>query len=228
MAAATGFLEQRPRSPTGFGLVLLLHGAAIAGVLMVKGPDIIDRESITDVFNIPLRPPPPPDPPRPVTHAEAPLPSPSVPSPPIPVIRPPAPGPTVAAGPPTQHYDPTPAGTAVGAGGAGTAATIPAVERPRPAPVRTEALFDGRGEQQPPYPAAEQRAEREGSVRVQVRIGANGRVLAVSRLSATSDAFWRATERHALSRWRFRPATEDGRPVESTKTLTVHFRLDGS
>ena len=228
MAAATGFLEQKSRSPTSLWLVLLLHGAAIAGVVMIKTQVLDDPDSQLKVVNIKPTPVPPPDPPRPTPRADTPLPSPSVPSPPIPVIRPPDPGPTVAAGPPTRHYDPTPAGAAVGAGGAGTAATIPAVERPRPAPVRTEALFDGRGEQQPPYPAAEQRAEREGSVRVQVRIGANGRVLAVSRLSATSDAFWRATERHALSRWRFRPATEDGRPVESTKTLTVHFRLDGS
>ena len=53
----------------------------------------------------------------------------------------------------------------------------------------------------------------------------NGRVTAVERLSATSDAFWRATQRQALSRWRFRPATLDGRPVEGIKVMTVTFRI---
>jgi len=51
-------------------------------------------------------------------------------------------------------------------------------------------------------------------------------VTAVQRLSATSDAFWRVTERQALSRWRFRPATVDGRPVETSREMTVTFRIE--
>jgi protein TonB len=46
-------------------------------------------------------------------------------------------------------------------------------------------------------------------------------------VSATSDAFWQATQRHALSRWRFKPATVDGRPVESSKVLSIRFQLPG-
>ena len=64
-------------------------------------------------------------------------------------------------------------------------------------------------------------------MRVRVLIGADGRVKEIVRLSATSDAFWEATRRRALARWRFRPATEDGRPVESSMTLTVNFELTG-
>jgi protein TonB len=99
---------------------------------------------------------------------------------------------------------------------------------PPPPPVRTDAEFDPRfaGDLQPPYPPAEQRAQREGSVRLRLTIGADGRVKAVQRLAASSDAFWSATERHARSRWRFRPATLDGRPVESSKVMTVFFRID--
>jgi protein TonB len=94
--------------------------------------------------------------------------------------------------------------------------------------MRIDAEFDPRfaDAMQPAYPTSEQRAQRDGSVRLRVTIGADGRVKAVERLSATSDAFWRATERHALSRWRFRPATVDGRPVESRKVLSVHFRIE--
>ena len=80
------------------------------------------------------------------------------------------------------------------------------------------------GQLQPPYPAAEQRAQREGRVQVRVTIAPSGRVSAVVRLMATSDAFWRVTEQQALNHWRFRPATVDGRPVEGSKVMTLIFR----
>ena len=100
--------------------------------------------------------------------------------------------------------------------------------QPDPAPpVRIEAQLDPRfaSALQPQYPASEQRAQNSGTVRIRVTIGTDGRVRAVERVSATSDAFCAAAERQALSRWRFRPATVDGRPVESIKVMTVHFRI---
>ena len=78
---------------------------------------------------------------------------------------------------------------------------------------------------QPPYPTEEERRQRSGVVRIRVTIGADGRVSSAERVSATSEAFWRATERQALSRWRFRPATLDGRPVETSRVITVTFRI---
>ena len=101
--------------------------------------------------------------------------------------------------------------------------------QPDPAPpVRIEAQLDPRfaSALQPQYPASEQRAQNSGTVRIRVTIGTDGRVRAVERVSATSDAFFAAAERQALSRWRFRPATVDGRPVESVKVMTVHFRIE--
>lgn len=80
-------------------------------------------------------------------------------------------------------------------------------------------------ELQPPYPASEQRAENEGSVTVRILIGTDGRVKSVEKVRGASDAFFRATEQQALRHWRFKPATVDGRPVESRKVMTVHFRL---
>ncbi len=231
--AANGFLEQKPASPTGFGLVLLLHGAAIAGVLMIKGPIWIDagREP-TITYPVPAEAPPPPDEPPPPTERQV-LPPPTpLPFIPEPVIRAPVSQPTTtAADQPTTTWNPDPPVQLADNRGTGTVPVIPPptprIEPPR-TPVRVAAQFDPRFARamQPPYPAVEQRSEREGSVRVRVTIGTDGRVRAVQRLSATSDAFWRATEEQALARWRFRPATEDGRPVESSKELTVHFRLD--
>jgi protein TonB len=118
---------------------------------------------------------------------------------------------------PVIMFDPGPPGNSA----------VPA-DPPRPAaePVRLAAQMDPRSELQPPYPASEQRAGSEGTVVVLLTIGTDGRVTAVRRISAASDAFWRATERHALRHWRFKPATVDGVPVVSTKRLTVHFRMD--
>lgn len=226
--AANGFLEQKPSSPTGFGLVLLLHGAAIAGVVMIKNPPWQPPADPLATYVVPPVEPPPPDEPPPTERQDLPAP-PQAPFIPQPPIRPPLDRPTIrGAEQPTTVWDPGPAARLADAGA--TVPTLPttrAVDPPR-TPVRVAAQFDSRfaGAMQPPYPASEQRAEREGSVRVRVTIGADGRVRAVQRLSATNDAFWRVTEQQALSRWRFRPATEDGRPVESSKELTVRFRLD--
>jgi protein TonB len=98
--------------------------------------------------------------------------------------------------------------------------------QPVPEPVRVEARLDARSELQPPYPASEQRAENEGSVTVRILIGADGGVKQVEKVKATSDAFFRATEQQALRHWRYKPATLDGKPVESRTTVTVRFRLD--
>ncbi len=92
--------------------------------------------------------------------------------------------------------------------------------------MRTEAQIDGRSRLQPAYPPAEERAAVEGSVTVIVTIGTDGRVKDVEKVRAASDAFYRATEQQALRHWRFKPAMVDGKPVESRKTMTVHFRLD--
>ena len=78
---------------------------------------------------------------------------------------------------------------------------------------------------QPPYPREQEAAQREGRVRVRITIGTDGRVTAIEQVASTNDSFWRVTQRQALSRWRFRPATVDGRPVVSTMVFTVTFRL---
>lgn len=76
---------------------------------------------------------------------------------------------------------------------------------------------------QPIYPAAEQRAAREGRVTIRVLIGVDGRVKQAERVSATSDAFWQATLERALAKWRFRPGTRGGIPVEAWRTMALTF-----
>jgi len=216
----TGFLEPRKLSPTGLALVIAMHAAALGALAFLKGPEILERIKPTIIFDVPVPPDPEPEPQPEPPHDQRQIPQQptridTVP----PMVDAPVDGPVVAErGPP-----PLPP-----LGGVGPETIPPARVEPVATPVRIAAVVDPRysGDLQPPYPPSEERAQRGGTVRVRVTIGADGRVKAIEQLSATSEAFWRATERHARTRWRFRPATLDGRPVESTKTMNVYFRIE--
>lgn len=224
---ANGFLEQKTARPLSFGAVVLLHGAAIAAVVLIKGPGWIVQPTVdTKVYEVREVPPPPPERlPEPVRQLPQ---TPSISRPDVPkqVIPTPIPRQPVFA----ERTVTPPVGPVAGSNPEPVRRVVDVPPRePIRTPVRVDSAWDPRfaGAMQPPYPPSEERAEREGSVQVRVTIGADGRVVAAERLSATSDAFWRVTERQALSRWRFRPATVDGRPVQSSKVLSVRFRLDG-
>lgn len=211
-----GFHAKRRSSPASLLLVLLLHAGVIGAVMMAKGPmrAIID-DSIT------YYPVPPPATPEPLP--EPPPPQPQSSDPPPTHVAAPTPLPTPFPPLPDRPIDTGPADL----GPIGDPVPLPVPDPPRPEPVRRDAQVDRRYADalQPPYPLAQQRAQRSGMVRIRVTIGTDGRVRAAERLFATNDDFWQAAERQALTRWRFRPATVDGRPVESTKVMTIHFRI---
>lgn len=203
------------RSPIGLGGAVAIHGAVLAAFLLMP------KEMITPFIpttltgtNIPIPPPPPEvekDPPKPspidtkITTT-------------VPVV------PTKTTDtrilPPSPPFDP---GTL---GGTGRDIII-APPPPLPDPVLTGPDIDRKflAAFQPDYPAAMVRSQVEGSVTVRVAIGADGRVTDIERVSATNEAFWQATMRHALRQWRFKPATRDGAPIASSKVMTVHFKL---
>lgn len=217
---ADGFFETRRRSPVGLATVTVLHAAALGAVVLFGTTSFIrEKESRLTVVPITERPPPPVEPPPPERRPEeTPRHRSTIDQPqritPVPTDNRPVAG---ESDPP----DRAPVGPQ------------PVEQRPPPPPpdplqaVRRAAQVDPRyaGDLQPPYPRGEEEAQRAGQVRVRITIGTDGRVTAIQRLSATSDAFWQATERHARRRWRFRPATEDGRPVVSTMAFTVTFRI---
>jgi periplasmic protein TonB len=97
-----------------------------------------------------------------------------------------------------------------------------------PMPIFKAAVRDRRfaSSFQPDFPTGLLQKEIEGTVKVKVLIGTDGRVRQVIILSATQSEFGRATERKALSSWRFTPATRDGEPVEDWQTLTVRFDIN--
>ena len=211
----TGFFAQKRQSPGGLALVILLHAAVLAALVMIRSPTFqrITHPPTVITFIEPDTDPPPLPPPQPdrpnqptrIDHVPTVVDTNHDSGPVIETWNPPQPPPTDGDG----------------------IVIPPPPPPPPPQPVRRAAELDPRFSDslQPPYPAAEQRAEHEGTVRVRVTIGADGRVKAVARLQATSDAFWAVTERQALTRWRFRPATVDGRPVEDSKVMTLYFRL---
>lgn len=205
-----GFLAQQNRSPAGLGIVVALHAAAISALILFPPKFVIEEIPSFIVDSIPMDEPPPPEPEMP-------------PPPPQPkaeqaVTRPEV---IVPTGPTKPAIDLT---TIIH----DIVPTVPKVDPVTPAtpePVLTEAAIDPRASFQPDYPPRLARQDVEGSTVVRVLIGADGRVKAIEMVSATDPEFFEATKKQALRHWRFKPATRDGVPVESWRTLTVRFEL---
>ena len=215
-----------PKSRTvSFGAAFLINGVIIAG-LMFSAPHIgfKDPETALITENIPLPPVPPPEPPKPQPKAEpreitqAPemyIPNTPIPLPQNPILEssdripldPPLPGPIPQPGPTTTVPTDTPKPVVL--------PLVGATQDPRYA-----------RDFQPEYPSGELRAQRDGVVVVRVRIGTDGRVKEVQQVSATSPAFFEATRRQALTKWRFKPATRGDIPQESWKQITARFLIE--
>ena len=208
-------------NPAMLGAAVAINAALLAGLILSgQIAAIIPPRPHPDtiVRLIPLADPPPPEPqprtdPTPTTPREI-----FVPTPKVPVAT--DPDVTLT----TTEVAPPPPQPPVGSGGTGV--TVDPV--PPPLPALVDAQPDPRyaADFQPDYPAAELRAERSGRVSVRVLIGVDGRVQDVQRLSASSDAFFDATRRRALTRWRFRPATRGGVPEPAWRTMSVNFVLE--
>lgn len=99
---------------------------------------------------------------------------------------------------------------------------------PAPSAPPTAATPKGRGNSisEDDYPDASRRAEEQGVTRVQYTVATDGRamnckVTASSGSPRLDDATCKIIER----RFRFNPATRDGKPVEETKTQPVRWQL---
>ena len=225
-----GFFERRTISPTSLTIVILLHAAGITALALSKMEvpvrDIFDPTDVTFVEPEQIPPETPPERPEkqkpvaPKTQLDyvPPIVPPTVPRGPV-IFNDPTRDPVIFDRGPPPKADEQPAQEFK---------PPPPLPEPKPLPqpaVRTEAKMRT-ADLQPPYPASEEKMEREGKVTIRVTIGTDGRVKAADKVSATSEAFYTATERHALRAWKFSPATLDGKPVESTKVLTVNFQLN--
>ncbi|MBM3490321.1 MAG: energy transducer TonB [Alphaproteobacteria bacterium] len=77
----------------------------------------------------------------------------------------------------------------------------------------------------PDYPQLSRLRGQEGRVRLAVRIDAEGRVTELRIVESSGHALLDKAAREAVERWRFRPATRDGRPVADEVVVPVEFRF---
>lgn len=209
-------------SPASLAAAIAINAAMIAA-LITSAPKIFTAPDVPfTAYPVDADPPPPPPEPEKRVESKQPTPDP-LPYTPPPIERALTPPDTMIGSvdpqPKVDVFQPP----ATGDPGSGTLPLDP----PKPAPVLVDAKPDPRSVFQPDYPPAERRAGAEGAVTVRVLIGADGRVKAVEQVRAASPAFFEATRRQALNRWRFAPATRDGVPVESWRVMTVRFVLEG-
>lgn len=219
---ADRYERRRQVNPGSAVLAFAINGAILGGLVLFANPTF--KKHIETILTIepipvdPVKPPPPPPPPQPqpkpktIEHAS---PQPVDSSSPVTV---------------TKIADPTPIpqptfglGDGTGTGGAGT------VETAKPAPpTLVDPMIDQRYASlfQPVFPPDEQRAGRGGRVVVRVLVGVDGRVKDIEQVSATSESFFAVTRKRALEKWRFKPGTRDGIPVEAWRTIAVSFVLN--
>ena len=210
---STGFVTQERRSPIGLGGAVAVH-ALVAGVFILTPKEYYQKIPATILLGTPIEAARDPDP-LPPAEPEERQPSDDVMAP-TPAMDSFTTGPVLDIKPDVEF-------PSFPGGGALDTKVEPITE-----PVLTDARPDSRymRDFQPDYPTNLQRLQLEGSVTVRVKIGPDGRVTVVQLVSATHDDFFKVTERQALRRWRFRPATRDGQPVESWREMTVHFRIE--
>ena len=106
-----------------------------------------------------------------------------------------------------------------------TASAAPPASAATTAP-RVDASW--RGNTPPPYPGAARRMGDEGEVRLDVHVGADGTVLDVRLRQSSGSPVLDRTAIETVRRWRFEPATDDGRAVAAWyHDWRWVFRLEG-
>jgi len=89
------------------------------------------------------------------------------------------------------------------------------------AAMTTPQLLEGK---QPAYPESLKKLGTMGEAKILTKIDATGAVTEASVKSATHGDFG-AAALEAVKAWRFKPAEEDGKPVATTVTIPLQFKL---
>lgn len=213
-ASTPGFADHR-RHPRALILIVGVHAAAVVAVMTAKmelPPKFIESGPL--IF-IP-QPIDPPEPTRQPPKPQTPIKSTVDHLKPIVPISEPGDAKFDTSLPPEPNFD-----KIVGTGTEPTQViTIP------PQPVRVAARFATPERLiKPPYPVDKQRLEEEATLRLKLSIDDRGRVVSVEPVGNVDRSFFEAARRHLIANWRYKPATEDGRPVSSSTVITLTFRL---
>jgi len=213
-AAHRRTIAGRRSAPHALLVIIVAHIALIAAVMSARMELPERQRDRTDVQLIPLKPPPPPQPqpPKPPSGSSS-----------IDRVKTIVPVPQ----PPTDTLDPTPIPSIPDT-------TIQPGLMPQPipgiaakAPIRVAARFaTPNGAIRPPYPPSKLDSGEEALLRLRLTIDERGRVTAVEPIGRADPAFLAAARRHLLARWRYTPATEDGRAIASATQITLRFELE--
>jgi protein TonB len=102
-------------------------------------------------------------------------------------------------------------------------AQCPAVEQPKPP---TPARHTGGSITDDDYPAAALRAEAQGTTRITLSVGPNGRATGCTVSGSSGNSALDSTAcRLAQSRFRFSPATQNGQPVAGSYSTSIRWNL---
>lgn len=97
---------------------------------------------------------------------------------------------------------------------------------PQPAAPPTPAQKTGGSISNDDYPASAERAEAEGTTRITLTVGPNGRATGCTVSGSSGNSALDSTAcRLAQSRFRFKPATRNGQPVQGSYSTSVVWQL---
>ncbi len=216
-AANTPRHAERRSSPNAMLAIVAVHVAVIAAVMSARMdlPERINEKPIVIEWIDPIKPPPPD---QSVHHPVPPQSGPAL-------THEPAPNPAI-----TDPIIPTGPITIDSRvlSGSGTAFTPEARALPTVAPVSlAPLLLTPASELKPPYPHEKLLSEEEAVLKLRLSIDERGRVIAVEPVGRADPAFLKVARQYLLAHWRYRPASENGRAVNSFTVVTLRFTLEG-
>lgn len=212
---------KKPPNFKGISMTVGVHVLVVAGIFAIPGIELPELPpNVVDTYNVPEPKPvdPAPEPQKPIEDIPQAAPAPTD-------IRPLVERP-VSVDPVNPGY------SSLGEdllSGEGLIDRLPPIEPVPliPDPVIEPAKMNKRYSSsfQPRYPSGQLRLGTEALISVRVLVGTDGRVKQIELIDTPHADFWTATRKHALKKWRFNPATRDGKPFESWMALKVRFQI---
>lgn len=203
----------RSQSPNSMLAIVALHVAAVA-VLMSARMELPTFSPEPPLVIETIKPQPIPEPDVATPRPPAPFPDRT-----FTALDPLVPLPSDPVTPPVPDPVPQPFPGLPGAGSGGGTVAQPIAATPA-------VLLTGAAELKPPYPPSKLAGGEEATLKLRLTIDAAGRVTAVEPIGRADRTFLTAARRHILAHWRYRPATSDGRGVETSLVINLRFQLD--
>lgn len=201
--------------------VLIMHTVLVGALLLPRQPlefappplPPLDDIEISFI-DLPPPPPPPPPPPEPIELVRAPTPT--------PIVAPPAPVPAPVPNEPNDVIVDTPSPTPIS-----QAPIDSTIDRVSGALAPGELVrLETRQAAVPPYPRRELARGIEGSTRLRVLVGVDGRPQQISVLRSSGNRNLDLAAMRGVKRWLFKPYTVAGIPRPVWAEVPVSFKID--